>query len=531
VKKRWTSVLLLVVMVVMLPVWHTTAKAANSYVMLSVPWKSINQCGHQTSSGPCQAYCWAYCRMILDRKAHTYSDYWISGVGGVAASTAGYQEGAKVSSTQELLKKVYAEINKGRPVMVQVDGYYGTYHYVVAIGYRADCDPKNLRASDILILDPANSAIQSSAGTRETYTFLSSCTLSTYRYWIATSGSASLNTPDEDSATDEKTETKSTTGQQYTIHFYAGSKDAVPLTTSKVVKAGEPYGTLPVPARNGFTFDGWYTAMDGGKQITASTELVKDADHTLYAHWVSASVKTYTVTFESNGGSVVSAQTVVSGKQAVQPTAPTRKGYTFSGWYQEKEGKNKWDFQKNSVTSNITLYAKWNKTETEKGATTPASSGGTASQKKIAHATQYDIYVDGVKMKLNAYALKDPATGYDINYLRLRDVAEILNGTESQFEVIWNAKESSIEALTHHVYTKIGNELETPFHGDQIYEESQSPFLVDGKTVHMEAIILTDQNSGGYNYFKLRDLGEVLHFGVDWNGEKGRIEISTGEKK
>lgn len=68
---------------------------------------------------------------------------------------------------------------------------------------------------------------------------------------------------------------------------------------------------------------------------------------------------TYTVTFDSNGGSVVEAQTVAEGQKATEPTTPTKKGYTFAGWYTDESFENEYDFSI-AVTENITLYAKWN---------------------------------------------------------------------------------------------------------------------------------------------------------------------------
>jgi len=67
----------------------------------------------------------------------------------------------------------------------------------------------------------------------------------------------------------------------------------------------------------------------------------------------------FTVTFDSNGGSEVSPQTVKSGEKATEPKDPTRTDYTFDAWYKETEFTNKWNFAADIVTSNITLHAKW----------------------------------------------------------------------------------------------------------------------------------------------------------------------------
>lgn len=65
-----------------------------------------------------------------------------------------------------------------------------------------------------------------------------------------------------------------------------------------------------------------------------------------------------TVTFDSNGGSAVSAQEVPYGQRATEPKAPTRDGYTFTGWYSDKNCREAWDFA-TAVRQNLTLYAGW----------------------------------------------------------------------------------------------------------------------------------------------------------------------------
>ena len=67
-------------------------------------------------------------------------------------------------------------------------------------------------------------------------------------------------------------------------------------------------------------------------------------------------IKYYTILFNSNGGSTVQRQTVQEGAKVVEPTAPTKNGYTFSGWY---VGEDCWSFVGYTVTSDIVLEAKW----------------------------------------------------------------------------------------------------------------------------------------------------------------------------
>ena len=66
----------------------------------------------------------------------------------------------------------------------------------------------------------------------------------------------------------------------------------------------------------------------------------------------------YTVTFETSGGSAVAVQEVKEGETTPKPTDPTRDDNTFSGWYSDAALSTAWEFS-TIVSSNITLYAKW----------------------------------------------------------------------------------------------------------------------------------------------------------------------------
>lgn len=69
-------------------------------------------------------------------------------------------------------------------------------------------------------------------------------------------------------------------------------------------------------------------------------------------------VPTYSVTFDSKGGTTVTDQQIASGNKIEKPADPQKAGYTFGGWYKSGED-TKWDFDLNTVTADITLYAKW----------------------------------------------------------------------------------------------------------------------------------------------------------------------------
>ena len=70
--------------------------------------------------------------------------------------------------------------------------------------------------------------------------------------------------------------------------------------------------------------------------------------------------KSYTVTFETNGGSAVPSQTVEEGGYAVRPEEdPEKEGLVFGNWYADQSLENLYEFETTAVTSNITIYASW----------------------------------------------------------------------------------------------------------------------------------------------------------------------------
>ena len=70
---------------------------------------------------------------------------------------------------------------------------------------------------------------------------------------------------------------------------------------------------------------------------------------------------TFTITFDSQGGSFVASQTVEQKKKAIQLSSPTLAGHKFDGWYKESACVNIWNFATDAVVSDTTLFAKWTK--------------------------------------------------------------------------------------------------------------------------------------------------------------------------
>jgi uncharacterized protein (TIGR02145 family)/uncharacterized repeat protein (TIGR02543 family) len=160
---------------------------------------------------------------------------------------------------------------------------------------------------------------------------------------------------------------------QYTITFNpnGGTVSSASATTDTSGKLA----SLPEPTRNGYTFEGWFTAETGGTAVSTGTAF--SANTTIYARWAEEPItppdttnpndttsgggtkSQYTITFNYNysGSTNTSATTDTSGKLASLPT-PARSGYTFDGWYTVAEGGT--EVTENQVyTANTTIYAQW----------------------------------------------------------------------------------------------------------------------------------------------------------------------------
>ena len=137
-----------------------------------------------------------------------------------------------------------------------------------------------------------------------------------------------------------------------------GGKACKPSSKTVSTKYGQSvvWGTLCAPTRQQYTFDGWYTSS--GTKITSETEATDNI--TVYAHWTPKN--TYMITYDSNGGSECnpSSKTVSTeqGQSVVWGTlcAPTKKHYTFDGWYTSSGTKVT---SETEATGDITVSAHW----------------------------------------------------------------------------------------------------------------------------------------------------------------------------
>ena len=130
---------------------------------------------------------------------------------------------------------------------------------------------------------------------------------------------------------------------------------------------------LPEPIKEGYIFDGWYEG-------DVKYEIVAGKDFNLVAHWT---IKTYKISFDSNGGTEVEEQVIEHFGTVSEPNDPTRTGYAFVEWQLEEV---KYNFE-SEVTGEMILVAVW---ELEKYTITYNVEGGSYAT----YATFADIASD-----------------------------------------------------------------------------------------------------------------------------------------
>lgn len=144
--------------------------------------------------------------------------------------------------------------------------------------------------------------------------------------------------------------------QTFTVTFEV---DGQVFTTTQVKKGGN--ATLPnTPVKSGYLFDNWYIDKDVWTQpFKGDTAVISNL--TVYARWIKTVEpipNTYTITFDSMGGSAVSGLRVKGGTSFTLPDNPTLQDYNFGGWYLDTAYTTPFTTEY-KLTKNITVYAKW----------------------------------------------------------------------------------------------------------------------------------------------------------------------------
>lgn len=127
------------------------------------------------------------------------------------------------------------------------------------------------------------------------------------------------------------------------------------------------------------------------------------------------------------------------------------------------------------------------------------------------------LTVDGQSAECDYYNIDG------FNYFKLRDIAMLLKDTESRFSVDYDEEAGTIRVVTGAAYVPEGKELTRGVDLSATAKPSSQPLIIDGK-VRSD---LPAYNIGGYNYFKLTDLGKALNFGVSYDEDSRTIRVES----
>lgn len=126
------------------------------------------------------------------------------------------------------------------------------------------------------------------------------------------------------------------------------------------------------------------------------------------------------------------------------------------------------------------------------------------------------LLVDGDEVEVSGYTVNDS------NYYKIRDIAMVLRTTASRFDVAWDESLSAIAISKGVKYTIVGGELSEENSTALNVEQNSAPVYVDGE----EKEVLS-YNINGNTYFKIRDIGDMVGFGVDWDGDAQAVIVRT----
>ncbi|MBO4330909.1 MAG: hypothetical protein J5827_02415, partial [Oscillospiraceae bacterium] len=127
------------------------------------------------------------------------------------------------------------------------------------------------------------------------------------------------------------------------------------------------------------------------------------------------------------------------------------------------------------------------------------------------------VLLDGEEVSAEVYNINGS------NYFKLRDIALLLMDSEAGFSVDYDSVSRVISLKRGGSYEPDGSELALGGDSSASAVRSDQPVTVDGREVK-----LTAYNLGGYNFFGLRELGDALGFGVDYDSETRTVLICGG---
>ncbi len=216
--------------------------------------------------------------------------------------------------------------------------------------------------------------------------------------------------------------------------------------------------------------------------------VAKNPDQPKYSLMLRDATKTQGISFEEGSGNIY----------------PTNPEYFFSEWVKPA------------------LYIDLSKIKLTPVPGEPGAFAEDVVPPLVAMPTASAVYVNGASVSLVAYTIDQE------NYIKLRDVAYVLNGTRVQFDAAWDFTAKMVSLARSKAYTPDGSEMKAKGSGDSGNKTpvlNKSRILLDGKEAEFTAYTID-----GNNYFKLRELAQAFDFHVGYDGNTKAISIDTNKR-
>lgn len=144
-----------------------------------------------------------------------------------------------------------------------------------------------------------------------------------------------------------------------------------------------------------------------------------------------------------------------------------------------------------------------------------------ASDEKMAFVSDENVSFDGRGLQINAYLINRS------NYVKIRDVAALLKDTPAKFDLAYDKERQSVIISKGKNYSDSFIYKESKLKEERIAKETMQKIVDDkGQEIELKGYFID-----GYNYFRLRDLGKVLGFGVAYDFKDQRVLLSSDNPK
>lgn len=270
------------------------------------------------------------------------------------------------------------------------------------------------------------------------------------------------------------------------------------------------------------------TIADSSGNVVCTATGVKNANHVVFASSAVSEGETYTLTVDGTAVATATAGAgstggMMGGIPGQMNGQMPQQNSTNGGFGAQPPQQN--NASSDAQTTQTTTQAPQTATQAPQANTqAPQTTTQAPQATQTAPAAPQTSKVVVSPQRLTVNDTERKAEAYNIggnNFFKLRDLAMLLSGTTSQFSVDYDASRRTVVIRTGEAYTAVGGELATGKDNSASAIVSTQSIEVNGVKVDLPAY-----NIGGSNFFKLRDLAEVLGFNVDYD-ESSNTAIVT----